>query len=161
MVRIDIPGKNWCNTWVHSFSSYRLTTPRQIILGGSKLTSTFPQLNFLLDLHIQLQIRFPRDADGKYSPVSPTNQTLIYSDKLAAPTFKYAQQGRFCLGVASVELMDGTITGRKKVYDYTGQRLVSVKEYEVLIKKECRRIKNLKKCDWRPNDSGYCEEDSS
>ena len=39
-------------------------------------------------------------------------------------TFKYEQEGRFCLGVAKVEIQDGTIIGKRcPVFDYTEKKI--------------------------------------
>ena len=66
-----------------------------------------------------IQIRFPRDENGKYAPNHPNP---IYFEKMNKPTFKYAAQCRICIGVAAVMLENGEIEGRKsKVYSYTGK----------------------------------------
>ena len=40
-------------------------------------------------------------------------------------TFKYEQEGRFCLGVAKIESKNGKITGKRcQVYDYTNKKIV-------------------------------------
>ena len=101
-------------------------------------TLTRNQVVFFDETHIEqegglvtktgIQIRFPRDASGKYAPLSPDNPTPIYADKMEVPSFKYAAQSRLCLGVAAVKLPDGTIEGRKtKVFDYTSKRMISLK----------------------------------
>ena len=42
-------------------------------------------------------------------------------------TFKYKQEGRFCLGVAKVESKDGTITGKRcPVFNYTENKIVTI-----------------------------------
>ena len=73
-----------------------------------------------------MQIRFRRDAEGKYDPTS---------EHIASPTFrasyKYANEARFCLGVAKVRLLDGSEEGRRcRVFDYTGKRIVSITEWD-------------------------------
>ena len=46
-------------------------------------------------------------------------------------TFKYKQEGRFCLGVAKVESKDGTITGKRcPVFDYTDTKSVTIDAYK-------------------------------
>ena len=41
-------------------------------------------------------------------------------------TFKYEQEGRFCLRVANVESKDGKITGKRcLVFDYTEKKIVT------------------------------------
>ena len=49
------------------------------------------------------------------------------------------------MSVAPIQHPNGVIEGRRaKCYDYTGQILVSVKEYDELIQKEIRRVKSMK-----------------
>ena len=51
-------------------------------------------------------------------------------------TFKYQQEGRFCLGVAKVEGQDGKIIGKScPVFDYTQNKIVTISAY----KKEMRQ----------------------
>ena len=88
-------------------------------------------------MYTDVQIRFTRDEAGIYDPLS---------DKVAPPlfasTFKYAQEARFCLGVAKVRLPDGTIKGvRSKVFDYTMKKIVSISEWDTRVKKEFDRVK--------------------
>ena len=46
-------------------------------------------------------------------------------------TFKYEQEGKFCLGVAKVESEDGTITGKRcRVFDYTDKKIVTIDAYK-------------------------------
>ena len=46
-------------------------------------------------------------------------------------TFKYEQEGRFCLGVAKVEVQDGTIIGKRcPVFDYTEKKIVTINAYK-------------------------------
>ena len=46
-------------------------------------------------------------------------------------TFKYEQEGRFCLGVAKVESQDGTIIGKRcPVFDYTEKIIVTINAYK-------------------------------
>ena len=60
-------------------------------------------------------------------------------------TFKYKQEGRFCLGVAKVESKeDGTITGKRcPVFDYTGKKIVTIDAYKKEIRNESTRIRKL------------------
>ena len=49
-------------------------------------------------------------------------------------TFKYEQEGQFCLGVAKKESKDGTITGNFfPVYDYTNKEIVTIDSYKKYI----------------------------
>ena len=91
------------------------------------------------------QIRFPRDANGKYCPASPTNPEPIFAPIRNKPSFKYCQQARFSLGCAAVKLSDGRIVGKRTiVFDCTGQRLVSIGEYDRRVREEINRVKTLK-----------------
>ena len=46
-------------------------------------------------------------------------------------TFKYEQEGRFCLDVAKIEGKNGTITGKQcPVFDYTGKKIVTIDAYK-------------------------------
>ena len=46
-------------------------------------------------------------------------------------SFKYEQEGRFCLGVAKVEGQDGKIIGKRcPVFDYTEKKIVTIYGYE-------------------------------
>ena len=47
-------------------------------------------------------------------------------------TFKYEQEGRFCLGVDKVQSKeDGTITGKRcPLLDYTGKKIVTIDAYK-------------------------------
>ena len=40
---------------------------------------------------IDYQIRFPRDSDGWYAPLSPSNLDSIYADRVTKTSFKYAR----------------------------------------------------------------------
>ena len=42
-------------------------------------------------------------------------------------SFKYEQEGRFFLGVAKVEIQDGTIIGKRcPVFDYTEKKIFTI-----------------------------------
>ena len=46
-------------------------------------------------------------------------------------TFKYEQEGRFCLRVAKVESKYGTIPGQRcPVFDYTDKIIVTIDDYK-------------------------------
>ena len=46
-------------------------------------------------------------------------------------TFKYEQEGRFCLGVAKLESQDGTIISKRcPVFDYTEKKIVTINAYK-------------------------------
>ena len=84
------------------------------------------------------QIRLARDKDGKYDP----NGT--YTEESKRPTFKYTEEARFCLGVASVKVNGKEIGKRCKSFDYTGEKIVSIHDMEQMIEKEIFRVRNLK-----------------
>ena len=59
-------------------------------------------------------------------------------------TFKYKQEGRFCLGVAKVENQDGTIIGKRcPVFDYTEKKFVTIDAYKKEIRNKSERIRKL------------------
>ena len=59
-------------------------------------------------------------------------------------TFKYEQEGRFCLVVAKIEMKDGKITGKRcPVFDYTDKKIVTIDAYKKEILNEFARIRNL------------------
>ena len=46
-------------------------------------------------------------------------------------SFKYEQEGRFCLGVAKVESQDGKITGKCcPVFNYTRNKIITIDAYK-------------------------------
>ena len=46
-------------------------------------------------------------------------------------TFKYDQEGRFCIGVGKVKSKDGTITGKRcPVLDYTENKIFTIDAYK-------------------------------
>ena len=59
-------------------------------------------------------------------------------------TFKYKQEGRFCLGVDKVEIKDGTIIGKRcPVFNYTDKKIVTIDAYKIEILNEFARIRKL------------------
>ena len=59
-------------------------------------------------------------------------------------TFKYKQEGRFCLGVAKVESPDRTIIGKRcPVFDYTEKKFFTIDAYKKEIMNEFARIRKL------------------
>ena len=57
--------------------------------------------------------------------------------------FKYEKEGRFYLGLAKVESLDGKITGKRcPVFDYTGF-FVTIDAYKKEILKEFSRVRNI------------------
>ncbi len=58
---------------------------------------------------------------------------------------KYPGQARFCLGIAAVQLQDGTIEGRRCApLDYTGKQVVMIADYKKSRNEEIHCIKSLK-----------------
>ena len=61
-------------------------------------------------------IRFPIDKEGKIDVKNGKYETNKQPKKA---TFKYEQEGRFCLGVSNIESKNGKITGKQcPVFDY-------------------------------------------
>ena len=59
-------------------------------------------------------------------------------------TFKYEQEGRFCLGVAKVEGQDGTIIGQRcPVFDYTEKKFFTIYAYKKETRNKFAIIKEL------------------
>ena len=84
------------------------------------------------------QIRFSRNADGIYT------KGAEYGPKMMKATYKYAQQGRYFLGVANVRLADGSISGvRCGVFNYSTNRIISIKDFAKAIKDKLARVKKL------------------
>ena len=103
------------------------------------LTST--QLVFFDEVHVkqvcgrpstslpnQCNIVFPRNKEGEVDVERGVYNT---NNQLKRATFKYEQEGRFCLGVAKVEIQDGKIIGKRcLVFDYTEKKIVMVNAYK-------------------------------
>ena len=59
-------------------------------------------------------------------------------------TFKYKQEGRFCLGVAKLEVQYGTIFGKRcPVFDYTEKKIVTINAYKKEMRNELEIIRKL------------------
>ena len=59
-------------------------------------------------------------------------------------TFKYEQEGRFCIGVAKVEGQYGTIIGKRcPVFDYAERKIVKIDAYKKYTRNEFARIRKL------------------
>ena len=61
-------------------------------------------------------IRIPRDEEGN---IYVKNGKYDTNDQPKKATYNYEQEGRFCLGVASIKSKNGTITDKQcPIYDY-------------------------------------------
>ena len=103
------------------------------------LTST--QLVFFDDVHTQQvsvppvtskvnkhNIRSPRDEEGN---IDVKNGKYDTNNQPKKATFKYEQEGRFCLGVSMIESKNGTITGKLcPVFNYSGKKIVTIDAYK-------------------------------
>ena len=59
-------------------------------------------------------------------------------------SFKYEQEGRFCIGVAKVEGQDRTIIGKRcPVFDYTEKKIVTIDAYKKEIMNKFSRMGKL------------------
>ena len=53
------------------------------------------------------------------------------NNQLNRATFKYEQEGRFCLGMAKVESQNGKIIGNRcPAFDYTEKKIVTINAYK-------------------------------
>ena len=76
----------------------------------------------------QRNILFPRNEEGEVEVEIGVYNTNNQPKKA---TFKYEQEGRFCLVVAKVESQDGTIIGNHfPVFDYTEKKIVTITAYK-------------------------------
>ena len=86
-------------------------------------------------------IRFPRGEEGN---VDVKNGQYGTNNQPKKATFKYEQEGRFCLGVARIESKNGTITGKRCPFsEYKGKKIVTVDAYKKEIIKEFARVRQL------------------
>ena len=155
------------------------TFPLPLCFEPSRLPRLHPdQIVWFDETHIEqeggaasrtgVQIRFPRDPTGQFSPLLDNPS---YNPMVKQQTFKFTSEGRFCLGVAIV--LDGNqkyIGKKAKLFDYTGKKIDTIKVYAQLVSHEIQRVKNLnhsgKSSPWlidsRPkNDEFWYEDDLS
>ena len=69
----------------------------------------------------ECNILFPRNEEGKVDM-----KRIVYdtNNQPKKSSFKYEQEGRYCLGVAKVESKDGTIIGKRcPVFNYTEKKI--------------------------------------
>ena len=70
----------------------------------------------------------PRNEEGKVDVKRGVYETNNQPKKA---TFKYEQEGQFCLGVAKVESKNGTIIGKCcPVFDYTEKKIFTIYAYK-------------------------------
>ena len=85
--------------------------------------------------------RFPRYEEGD---VDVKNGQYGTNNQPKKASFKYEQEGRFCLGVAQIESKNGTITGKQcPVLYYTGKKIAKIDAYKKEILKESARVRKL------------------
>ena len=86
-------------------------------------------------------IRFPSDEEGN---VDVKNGQYGTNNQPKKATFKYEQEGRFCLGVAKIEIKNGKITVKRcPVFDYTNKKIVTIGAYKKEILKEFARVRQI------------------
>ena len=86
-------------------------------------------------------IWFLRDEEGN---IDVKNGEYDTKNQPKMATFKYEQEGRFCLGAAKIESKNGSITGKRcLLFDYTGKKIVTIDVYRKEILKEFSRVRKL------------------
>ena len=86
-------------------------------------------------------IWFPRNEEGN---VDGKNGQYGANNQPKKSTFKYEQEGRFCLGGAKIESKNGEITGKRcPVFEYTGKKIVVIYAYKKEIMKVFKRVRQL------------------
>ena len=84
---------------------------------------------------------FPRNEEGE---VDVERGVYIKNNQPKRSTFKYEQEGRFCLGVVKVEGQDGTIIGKScPMLDYTEKKIFTIDAYKKEMRNEFARIRKL------------------
>ena len=92
-------------------------------------------------LPTQRNIVFPINGEGGMDLERGIYNTNNQPNKA---TFKYEQEGRFCLGVAKVEGQDGKIIGKCcPVFDYTEKKIVMINTYKKEMRNELEIIRKL------------------
>ena len=86
-------------------------------------------------------IWFPSNEEGN---VDGKNGQYGANNQPKKSTFKYEQEGRFCLGGAKIESKNGEITGKRcPVFEYTGKKIVVIYAYKKEIMKVFKRVRQL------------------
>ena len=89
----------------------------------------------------ECNIVFPRNEEGEVDVERGDYNTNNQSKRA---TFKYEQEGRFCLSVAKVEGQDGKIIGKRcPVFDYTERKIITINAYNKEIRNKLERIRKL------------------
>ena len=116
------------------------------------LTST--QLVFFDEVHVKQVCGPPSTSpSNEFNIVLPRNEEGgvdvergVYNtnNQPKRATFKYEQEGRFCLCVAKVEGQDGKIIGKRcPVFYYTEKKIVKISAYKQEMTHELERVKKL------------------
>jgi hypothetical protein len=104
------------------------------------------QLIFFNECHRKCEIgrtaetvyTFPRDNDGVYRK---EGEIAKVDTKMHV---NYAKEGRFNFGVAVVELLDGTVEGRRcRTFDYSAKNLITITAEEKMAREEIKRVNAL------------------
>ena len=86
-------------------------------------------------------IRFSRDEEENIDVKTGKCDTNNQPKK---STFKYEQEGRFCLGVSKIEVRNGTRTGKRcPVFDFSGKGIVNIDAYKIEIQNFFARVQKL------------------
>ena len=73
-------------------------------------------------------IRFPRYEEGN---IDVKNVKYDMNNQPKKATFKYEQEGRFCLSVANIESKNGALTAKRcPVFDFSGGKIVTIDAYK-------------------------------
>ena len=76
----------------------------------------------------ECNVLFPINEEGKLDVKRGVYETNNQPKK---ETFKYKQEGRFCLGLSKVENKYGTITWKRcPVFNYKGKNIVTIDAYK-------------------------------
>ena len=89
----------------------------------------------------ECNVLFPRNKEGEVDVKRGAYETNNQPKKA---TFKYEQEGRFCLGVVKVEGQDGKIIGKRcPVFDYTEKKIVTISAYKKEMRNGLERVRKL------------------
>ena len=102
-------------------------THKKPIIGGAGHDSRFSRT----------QYRFRRDEHGGLDPEGE------YAERKSQLKAKYLEENRFSLGCAKVERGGEEIGLRAKVFDYSGQWILTIKDWTAKVWAEVARVKAL------------------